>query len=67
MTKSERQEKALNELADVLENHWAKLPPSERAARKKAFYDRVTKDETPSKPEVQSASPENHPQVRRRA
>ncbi len=43
MKRSAQLDKAANELADLLERHFAKLPASQRAAREKAFHEAVAK------------------------
>jgi hypothetical protein len=43
MKQDKRLEKAAERLADIIEGHFAKLPPSEREARSRALHQAVAK------------------------
>jgi hypothetical protein len=58
---------AANKLADLFEEHLAKLPPAEREARRQAFHDAVAKIGTRAKSEASPQVAESRPRLRRRA
>jgi len=67
MKPSARLDKAANELADLMERHFAKLPASERAVREKAFHEAAVKVGIRAKSEEPQKAQASRPALRRRA
>jgi len=67
MKRDKRLEQAAEQLADIFEEHFSKLPPSEREAKSRALHEAVAKVETRAKSAEPRGTAANRRAVQRRA